>query len=153
MWTRVYLVPWHCCRGCQSGCQQYPTRRRSRRHCTCEYHLDLKQWTSVHSHQHSSHLKSIQEAISTNWIWPFYCTLYICARKWKGSWLTDSVELNALITQVLRVDNDVVLGFAVSDQHTNLSRVRSHSNVLLEIVLEQVVQSQACNADVTPSTR
>lgn len=62
--------------------------------------------------------------------------------------LTDGIELDALITQVLRVDNDIVLGFAISDQHTDLSRVGSHPNILFEIVLEEVVQSQTCNEDV-----
>lgn len=57
--------------------------------------------------------------------------------------LTDSVELNALIAQVLRVEEDIVLGFSISDQHANLSGFGSHPNVLLEIVLEEVVQSQA----------
>lgn len=61
--------------------------------------------------------------------------------------LTNGIELNVLITQVLRVDNDIILGFAISDQHTNLSRVRSHPNVLFEIVLEEVVQSQTWNED------
>lgn len=64
------------------------------------------------------------------------------------SLLTDRIELNALITQVLRVGNDVVLGLSVSDQHTNLARLKPHPNILFEIVLEDVVQSQTCNEDM-----
>lgn len=58
--------------------------------------------------------------------------------------LTNGIELNALLTQVLRVDNDIILGFSISDQYTDPFRVRSHANVLFEIVLEDVVQSKTC---------
>lgn len=40
---------------------------------------------------------------------------------------------------------NIILRFPVGDQHSNLSRVRSHPNVLFEIILENVVQSHACN--------
>lgn len=42
----------------------------------------------------------------------------------------------------------IILGFAISDQHANLSSIRSHPNILLEIVVEDVVQSHACNEDI-----
>lgn len=70
-------------------------------------------------------------------------SVHVLASNW--CWLTNGIELNALITQVLRVDDDVVLGFAISDQHTDLSRGGPHPHILSEVILEDVVQSQACN--------
>lgn len=58
---------------------------------------------------------------------------------------TDSIELNVFITQVLSSQMNIILRFAVSDQHSNLSRVRSHPNILFEVILENVVQGHACN--------
>lgn len=63
------------------------------------------------------------------------------------SLLTDGVEFNALIAQVLRMRNDIVLGLAVCDKYTNSLGVGPHPNAFFEIVLENVVQSQTCNED------
>lgn len=60
---------------------------------------------------------------------------------------TDSVELDALIAQVLGVHDDVILGLAVSDQYTNPLGVGTHPCALSEVVLENVVQSQTCSED------
>lgn len=63
------------------------------------------------------------------------------------SLLTDGVEFNAPIAQVLRMLNDVILGLAVRDQYTNPLGVGPHPNAFLEIVLENVIQSQTCKED------
>lgn len=64
---------------------------------------------------------------------------------WNESLRTDSIELDVFATQVLSSLVNVVLGFAIGDQHSNLSGVGSHPDVLFEIILEDVVQSHACN--------
>lgn len=61
--------------------------------------------------------------------------------------LTDGIELNALIAQVLRVSDDIILRFAISDQNANLPSAGSHPDVRFEVVLDDVVQSQTCHAD------
>lgn len=40
---------------------------------------------------------------------------------------------------------NIILGFAIGDQHSNLPSVRSHPDILFEIILKDVVQSHACN--------
>lgn len=73
----------------------------------------------------------------------------ITAIYWNESLRTNCIELDVFASQVLSSHMNIILGFAIGDQHSNLSRVRSHPNVLLEIILEDVVQSQACNESMT----
>lgn len=72
----------------------------------------------------------------------------ITAIYWKESLCTNSIELNVFVAQVLSSQVNIILRFAIGDQHSNLSGVRSHPNILLEIILEDVVQSHACNESV-----
>lgn len=66
---------------------------------------------------------------------------------------TDSIELNVFTAQVLSSQVNVILRFAVGDQHSNLSGVGSHAHVLFEIVLEDVVESHACNGSLDERRR
>lgn len=54
--------------------------------------------------------------------------------------LTDGIELNAGVTQFLRIHYNLVLRFAVSNKDTNLTRIGSQTHIWFEVVLEDVVQ-------------
>lgn len=69
-----------------------------------------------------------------------------CGLKQNLYLFTNDIALNALVTQPLRSDIYLILGFAISDQHNNLSRIRSHPDLL--VVLEGAGQSEACNEDM-----
>lgn len=74
--------------------------------------------------------------------------LQITAIYWNESLRTDCIELDVFATQVRSSHVNVILGFAIGDQHSDLSGGRSHPDVLFEIILEDVVQSQACKTRV-----
>lgn len=54
--------------------------------------------------------------------------------------LTDGIELNARVTQSLRIHYNLVLRFAVCNKDANLTRIGSHTHIWFEVVLEDVVQ-------------
>lgn len=135
-----YLLLWHCCKGCRWVCPRCRTGTRNQPRCTCECHRGLRRWTAARSHQRSSHLcgSTLVSRFNT------FLLLFEQSES-KSAFRTDGVQLDALVAQTLRVDVDVVLGFAVSDQHTDLQRFGSHPHVLFKVVLKDVVQSQACD--------
>ena len=63
--------------------------------------------------------------------------------------LTDSVELDAAVSQLLRVEDNFILGLSVSDQDTNSAGLVTHSHVGFEIVLVDVAQSHSCMTEIT----
>lgn len=54
--------------------------------------------------------------------------------------LTDGIELNARVTQFLRIHYNLVLRFAIGNKDADLTRIGSHTHVCFEVVLEDVVQ-------------
>lgn len=57
--------------------------------------------------------------------------------------LTDGIQLDVLVPQVLRVHCDVVLRLAVSDEDADLPGLWTHTDVSFEVALEDVVQCKA----------
>lgn len=58
--------------------------------------------------------------------------------------LTDCIELDAAVSQVLWAEDDFVLRLSVSDQDTNFSGVWTQSYIGFEVVLKDVIQSHSC---------
>lgn len=58
--------------------------------------------------------------------------------------LTDCIELDAAVSQALRAEDNLVLRLSISDQDANFAGVWTQPYVLLEVVLEDVVQSHSC---------
>lgn len=61
--------------------------------------------------------------------------------------LTDGVQLNAALSQVLRVENNIILGLSIGYQDSNFARFWTHPNVGSEVVLEDVVKSHSCASE------
>lgn len=61
--------------------------------------------------------------------------------------LTDGVELNAAVSQVLRVENNIILGLSVGYQDSDFAGFWAHPNVGSEVVLEDVVKSHSCASE------
>jgi len=57
--------------------------------------------------------------------------------------LTDGVEFDSLLAEPLGAEDDLVLRLAVSDEHADLARLRTHSHVGLEVVLQDEVQGHS----------
>lgn len=53
--------------------------------------------------------------------------------------LTDGIELDATVFQVLWVEKNIVLGLSIRDQNADFARVWTHSYIGLKVVLEDVV--------------
>lgn len=60
-----------------------------------------------------------------------------------GRGLTDGVQLDAVVSEVLGVEDHVVLGLSVSDQNADLASFWTHPHVGFEVVLEDVVKSHS----------
>lgn len=58
--------------------------------------------------------------------------------------LTDCIELDAAVSQVLWVEDDFVLRLSISDQDTDFSGVWTQSYTGFEVVLKDVIQSHSC---------
>lgn len=58
--------------------------------------------------------------------------------------LTDCIELDAAVSQVLWVEDDFVLRLSVSDKDTNFSGLWTQSYIGFEVVLKDVIQSHSC---------
>lgn len=58
--------------------------------------------------------------------------------------LTNSIELNVAVSQVLWIYNDFILGFSVSDQDAYFAGVWTQPHVGFEVVLKDEVQSHSC---------
>lgn len=66
--------------------------------------------------------------------------------------LTDGVQLDAAVPQVLRVEDNIILGLSVGDQDSDFAGVWAHPNVGSEVVLEDIVQSHPCTSETNPQS-
>ncbi len=54
--------------------------------------------------------------------------------------LTDGIELNAGVTEFLRIHYNLILRFAVGNKDADFTRIGSHTHIWFEVVLKDVVQ-------------
>lgn len=86
-------------------------------------------------------------ALSWQWSHDINCKSKLCklfSVSWDSNGLTDGVQLDAAVSQVLRIEDDFVLGLSISDQDADFAGIWTQPDIGFEVVLKDVVQSHSC---------